>query len=109
MSRRDLFDAEALAPRWSRARPHSNVPFDPDAHRGPPDPWAALPGAWAAFEASTRAELSPGAASAALALLSTLTPSTNGWASPPDPAALKALLAGLDTVEDVIDALEWSR
>ena len=108
MSRPDLFDVEALAPRWTRARPASDTAFDPDAHRGPPDPLAALPGAWAALEAAIRAELSPPAASAALALLATLTPPPSA-VSPPDAARLKALIAGLDTVEDVIDALEWSR
>lgn len=110
MSRRDLFDVEALAPRWSRARPNTAEAFDPDAHRGPPEPLAALPGAWAALEAAIRAELTPQASSAASALLLTLTPPSAGaLGSPPDPAAVRALLAGLNTVEDVIDALEWSR
>ena len=108
MSRPDLFDLDALAPRWTRARPASDTTFDPSAHRGPPDPLAALPGAWAAFEASIRAELSPPAANAALALLATL-PSPSLGDSPPDASRLKSLLAGLDAVEDVIDALEWSR
>jgi hypothetical protein len=108
MNRPDLFDIEALAPRWSRALRASGTTFDPDAHRGPPDPLAALPGAWAALEASTRAELSPPAARAASALLATMAPPT--WdTSPPDAARLKALLDGLDAVEDVLDALEWSR
>ena len=69
---------------------------------------AALPGAWASLEASIRAELSPAAATAALALLGTLTPPSSAT-SPPDAAAISALLSGLDTLEDVIDALEWSR
>ncbi|MEY3212253.1 MAG: hypothetical protein RIT28_2734, partial [Pseudomonadota bacterium] len=93
MSRRDLFDVEALGSRWSRARPASDTTFDPDAHRGPPDPLAALPGAWSAFEASIRAELSPPAASAALALLATMTP-PSPTSPPPDAAQIRALLAG---------------
>jgi hypothetical protein len=108
MSRRDLFDVEALGPRWSRARRTPDTTFDPNAHRGPPDPLAALPGAWSAFEASIRAELTPRAADAALALLATMTP-LSPTSRPPDAAQISALLSGLDTVEDVIDALEWSR
>ena len=46
MSRPDLFDVEALAPRWTRARPAPDKTFDPELLRGPPDPLAALPGAW---------------------------------------------------------------
>jgi hypothetical protein len=108
MSRPDLFDVEVLAPRWTRARPAPDKTFDPELLRGPPDPLAALPGAWASLEASIRAELSPPAATAALALLGTLTPPSSAT-SPPDAAVISALLSGLGTLEDVIDALEWSR